>query len=97
MPLVKLQFKPGVNKEGTDYGNNTWNDSDKVRFRMGFPENIGGWAKYSSNTFIGVCRAINAWSGLDGTNRFGIGTEKNCILRQELLTTMLLRFELQVP
>tara|TARA_R110002124_G_scaffold159459_4_gene326692 strand:- start:1329 stop:3197 length:1869 start_codon:yes stop_codon:yes gene_type:complete len=76
MPLVKLQFKPGVNKEGTDYGNNTWNDSDKVRFRMGFPENIGGWAKYSSNTFIGVCRAINAWSGLDGTNRFGIGTEK---------------------
>ena len=76
MPLVKLQFKPGIIKEGTDYGNNTWNASDKVRFRMGFPENIGGWSRYSASTFIGICRAITSWSALTGSNHFGFGTEK---------------------
>ena len=54
MPLTKLQFKPGINRESTSYSNEGgWFDCEKVRFRAGFPEKIGGWSKYSSNTFAG--------------------------------------------
>ena len=55
MPLQKLQFRPGLNREGTDYSNEGgWYDGDKVRFRSGFPEKIGGWVKQSTATFIGI-------------------------------------------
>ena len=75
MPLVKLKFEPGVDKEGTDYDMvPTWTDTDKVRFRQGYPEKIGGWTPYSNNTFIGSCRAMLPWTSLDGTNRLGLGT-----------------------
>ena len=57
MPLQKLQFQPGINKESTSYANEGgWFDCDKVRFRSGFPEKIGGWAKIGSNSFLGTCR-----------------------------------------
>ena len=75
MPLTKLQFKPGVNRETTSYSNEGgWFDVDKVRFRFGFPEKIGGWTKYSVNAFLGSCRALHSWVALDGTLFLGVGT-----------------------
>ena len=67
MPLTKLQFRPGVNRETTSYTNvGGWFDSDKVRFRFGLPEKIGGWAKAATNSFLGVCRALHNWVTLAG-------------------------------
>ena len=75
MPLRKLLFQPGVNKEGTEYSAGSgWFDSDKVRFRKGRPEKIGGWEKFSINTFLGVCRSIHDWAALASTKYLGIGT-----------------------
>ena len=75
MPLTKLQFKPGINREVTSYTNEGgWFDMDKVRFRFGFPEKIGGWTKYTSVSFLGTCRALHSWKALDGTEYIGLGT-----------------------
>ena len=75
MPLTKLQFKPGINRETTSYSNEGgWFDGDKVRFRMGFPEKIGGWVKNSDNAFLGTCRALHPWVALSGDKYIGVGT-----------------------
>jgi hypothetical protein len=78
MPLQKLQFRPGLNREGTDYSNEGgWYDGDKIRFRSGFPEKIGGWGQFSSNTYSGVCRSLWVWSDGDsgvGNIYVGLGT-----------------------
>lgn len=78
MPLQKLQFRPGLNREGTDYSNEGgWYDGDKIRFRSGFPEKIGGWTQVSNNTFNGTCRSIWVWSSGDagaGNSYIGLGT-----------------------
>jgi hypothetical protein len=75
MPLVKLQFKSGVNRETTSYSNEGgWFDIDKVRFRFGFPEKIGGWIKSSATSFLGTCRALHQWTSLAGDRYIGVGT-----------------------
>jgi hypothetical protein len=75
MPLKKILLKPGVNKENTRYTNeNGWYVSEKVRFRQGTPEKIGGWARISSYTFQGVCRALWNWVTLGAENLMGVGT-----------------------
>ena len=75
MPLQKLQFRPGVNRESTSLANEGgWFDCDKVRFRSGYPEKIGGWAAISYNTFLGVCRSLWNWITLKGFNLAGVGT-----------------------
>jgi len=75
VPLQKLQFRPGVNREGTTLANEGgWYDCDKVRFRSGYPEKIGGWAALSYNTFLGVCRSLWAWLTLKSFNLMGVGT-----------------------
>ena len=75
MPLQQLQFRPGVNREGTTLANEGgWYDCDKVRFRSGFPEKIGGWAALSYNTFLGVCRSLWNWVTLKSYNLLGVGT-----------------------
>ena len=75
MPLTKLQFKPGINQEVTSYSNEGgWRDCDKVRFRFGYPEKIGGWEKLSSSTYLGSARALHNWIALDGSNYLGVGT-----------------------
>ena len=75
MPLKKLLLKPGVNRENTRYTNeNGWYESEKVRFRQGTPEKIGGWARISANTFLGVCRTLWNWVTLGGFNLLGVGT-----------------------
>ena len=75
MPLKKLTLKAGVNRENTRYTNeNGWFVSDKVRFRQGTPEKIGGWTRISANTFLGVCRSLWNWITLGGANLLGVGT-----------------------
>ena len=75
MPLLKLQFQPGINREGTEYSADAgWYNSDKVRFRKGKPEKIGGWEKYSINSFLGVCRSLEDWVVQDGVAYIGLGT-----------------------
>jgi hypothetical protein len=75
MPLKKLKLIAGVNKENTRYTNeNGWYDSQWVRFRQGTPEKIGGWARISANTFLGLCRSLWNWITLGGLNLLGVGT-----------------------
>ena len=76
MPLTKLQFRPGINRDVTSYSNEGgWVDCDRVRFRLGYPEIIGGWEKYSEERYIGTARGLFNWSALDGSNLLGLGTE----------------------
>jgi len=75
MPLQKLLFKPGINKEATDYASEGgWVNSNLVRFRKGLPEKIGGWSKATANTFKATGRALHAWVDLAGTKYLGLGT-----------------------
>jgi hypothetical protein len=75
MPLQKLQFRPGVNRESTSLANEGgWFDGDKIRFRSGYPEKIGGWAALSYNTFLGACRSLWNWVTLKQYNLMGVGT-----------------------
>jgi len=83
MPLKKLTFKPGVNREITRYANEAgWYDCDKVRFRKGFPEKIGGWQRISATNFLGVCRSLWNWVTLGGANIIGVGTHLKFYLEQ---------------
>jgi hypothetical protein len=75
MALQKLQFKPGIVRDTTDYTNEGgWRDGDKIRFRLGFPETIGGWSKLTSTTLLGSCRSMHVWASLTGTNYIAAGT-----------------------
>jgi len=75
MPLTALKFKPGINRETTSYSNEGgWFTCDKIRFRFGYAEKIGGWSAYSDSTFLGTSRALFSWVSLDGTKFLGIGT-----------------------
>jgi hypothetical protein len=84
MPLQKLTFRPGINREGTDYANEGgWYDCNNIRFRSGFPEKIGGWVRVTSDQYQGICRALWSWTDLDNQNNYvGVGTNlKYYILR----------------
>ena len=75
MTLTKVSFAPGDNKEGTEYTADAgWFDSDKIRFRKGRVEKIGGWQKYTDQSFLGVCRSLHNWSSLESINYLGVGT-----------------------
>ena len=87
MPLKKILFRPGVNRENTRYASESlgavstgtlsvggWYESEKVRFRAGTPESIGGWSRISSATFLGVCRSLWAWVTLTSLKLTGVGT-----------------------
>jgi hypothetical protein len=75
MPLHKITLKPGVNRENTRYtSEGGYYESDKVRFRQGTPEKIGGWARISSATFLGICRSLWNWVTLSYLNLLGVGT-----------------------
>ena len=75
MPLKKLLLKPGVNRENTRYTNEGgWYESDKIRFRQGTPEKIGGWQRISATTFLGICRSLWNWVTLGSQNLIGVGT-----------------------
>lgn len=73
--LTKLQYKPGINREVTDYTNEQgWTDCNNIRFRYGFPEKIGGWELYTNNSMTGTCRSLHPWVALDGSQFLGCGT-----------------------
>jgi hypothetical protein len=75
MSFLKLTFKPGINREKTQYASEGgWYESQLVRFRQGFPEKIGGWTQYSANTFLGVCRSLWNWFTLSNISYIGVGT-----------------------
>jgi hypothetical protein len=83
MPLKKLTLRPGVNKENTRYtSENGWYECDKVRFRQGTPEKIGGWAKISASTFQGICRSLSNWITLANINLLGVGTNLKFYIEQ---------------
>jgi hypothetical protein len=83
MPLQKLQFRPGINREGTDYSNEGgYFDCDKVRFRSGFPEKIGGWSRMANAQFLGLARSLWNWLAINGSNYLGVGTNIKYYIEQ---------------
>jgi hypothetical protein len=83
MPLQKVLFKPGVNRENTRYTTEGgWYECDKIRFRQGNPEILGGWEPFSASTYLGVCRSLWNWVLLDGTNVIGVGTNLKFYISQ---------------
>lgn len=83
MPLTKLQFKPGINREGTNYSNEGgWFDGNYIRFRYGYPERIGGWEKVGSDQFIGTVRKMHDFVTLTSQNLLFLGSEKKIYLEE---------------
>lgn len=83
MPLKKLQLAPGVSRENTRYTNEGgWYESDKVRFRQGTPEKIGGWKRISVSTFMGICRSLWSWVTLGSQKLTGVGTNLKFYIEQ---------------
>jgi hypothetical protein len=75
MPLKKIELAPGINRENTRYATEGgWYEGDKIRFRQGTPEKIGGWERISTTTFLGVCRSLWNWVTIGGQNLVGLGT-----------------------
>jgi hypothetical protein len=83
MPLQKILFKPGVNRENTRYTTEGgWYECNKIRFRQGNPEIIGGWEPFSAATYQGVCRSLWNWATLGGNNLIGVGTNLKFYINQ---------------
>ena len=83
MPLTKVQFKPGINRESTSFANEQgWFDSDLIRFRKGRPEKLGGWVKTSATSLVGTPRSLNAWITLRSLKLMGIGTNQKFYIGQ---------------
>ena len=83
MPLVKVQFKPGVDRESTSYADEGgWFNSDLIRFRKGRPEKMGGWERLSSNVIQGTGRSLHVWAALDGSKYMGLGTETKVYIEE---------------
>ena len=84
MPLTKLQFQPGIDKQNTEYGaEGRWIDSDNVRFHYSLPQKVGGWQKLVNDTIIGVARDIHAWSDLNGVRYTALGTDRKFYIYTE--------------
>jgi len=77
MPLTKLSFQPGLDTENTETGaEGRWIDGDKIRFRKGLPQKIGGWTKFSPDYYVGVGRALEQWFALNGSRYVAVGTDR---------------------
>ena len=77
MPLQKLQFKPGVNRDQTNYTNEGgWFECNKIRFRSGYPQKIGGWLRYGLYTIVGTCRQAFNWITTASDNYLAMGTSR---------------------
>lgn len=83
MPLIKLQFKPGIDKDQTDYSNEGgWRACNLIRFRSGYPEKVGGWVKYVPEAFLGTCRQMWNWVTSYGDNFLAFGTNTKVYIEQ---------------
>lgn len=75
MPLQTIEFKPGIDKESTDYAaKGGWVDGNLIRFRKGRVEKVGGWDKLGTSYYLGIARALHSWIALGGTRFLGLGT-----------------------
>ena len=84
MPLTKIGFAPGIDKQDTEYGAaGRWTDSDFVRFRYGLPEKIGGWVELLADKLIGVVRDMKAWTDLNGVRYTALGTDRKLYIYTE--------------
>jgi hypothetical protein len=83
MPLAKYIFRPGINREGTNYSNEGgWYSADKVRFRKGKPERMAGWEKNTVNTFLGTCRSLYSYRDQGRTDYIGVGTHLKLYVKE---------------
>jgi len=83
MPLTQLNFQPGIDTENTQTGaEGRWTDGDKIRFRKGLPQKIGGWTKFSTAYYVGVGRALEQWFSLDGARYEALGTDRKVYVYQ---------------
>jgi hypothetical protein len=83
MPLSKLAFRPGINRETTSYGSeNGWYNSDLIRFRKGRPEKMGGWTQLSGNIPTGIARSLHVWAALDGSKYMGTATQSKFYIEE---------------
>ena len=83
MPLSKIQFRPGVNRESTSFADQQgWFDSDLIRFRKGYPEKIGGWIKVGSSSVAGTVRSLKVWVTLSALKLMGVGTTSKFYIEQ---------------
>lgn len=100
MALSKLVLKPGINRDQTNYASEGgWYECDKVRFRSGFPEKIGGWQKYADSEFLGVCRSLFNWVTTDGNNLLSIATNVKVYVEagQALFDITPIRYTVIIP
>ncbi len=83
MALSKFIFRPGINREGTDYDNEGgWFDANLIRFKNGRVQKIGGWVKDTLDTYLGKARALHAWVSLEGSKYLGLGTTFKYYIKQ---------------
>jgi hypothetical protein len=83
MPLTQLNFQPGIDTENTPTGaEGRWIDCDKIRFRKGLPQKIGGWTRFSSEYYVGVGRALEQWFSLNGSRFEALGTDRKIYVYQ---------------
>jgi hypothetical protein len=83
MPLTQLNFQPGIDTENTPSGaEGRWIDCDKIRFRKGLPQKIGGWTKFSTGYYVGVGRALEQWFDLNGARYEALGTDRKLYVYQ---------------
>ena len=83
MPLTQLNFQPGIDTENTPTGaEGRWIDCDKIRFRKGLPQKIGGWTKFSPEYYVGVGRALEQWFSLNGSRYEALGTDRKIYVYQ---------------
>ena len=82
MAFIKLQFRPGINRDQTDYSNEGgWRSGDKIRFRSGYPEKLGGWTKTPTNApIVGTCRQLWSWITTFGDDLLALGTNEKVYL-----------------
>ena len=83
MPLTQLNFLPGIDTENTETGaEGRWSNCDKIRFRKGLPQKIGGWEKFSQDYYVGIGRSLHQWLDNDGTRYEGLGTDRKVYVYQ---------------
>jgi hypothetical protein len=83
MPLARIQFRPGINRESTSFASEQgWFDSDLIRFRKGHPEKIGGWSNISSGSILGTVRSLKTWVTLEALKLMGVGTNSKFYIEQ---------------
>ena len=83
MPLARIQFRPGIDRESTSFASDqSWFDSDLIRFRKGRPEKIGGWSRISSGSVLGTVRSLKTWVTLAALKLMGVGTNSKFYIEQ---------------